>query len=67
MRPTALLDEQGNIIEVHHNAREFEKINGYKAGVISASICHGNKCFGKQYKYISEELYYELMPITLVK
>lgn len=67
IRPTALLDNKGNIIEVHHNAREFEKINKYKPGVISASICHGNKCFGKQYKYISEELYYELMPVTLVK
>lgn len=66
-RPTALIDENKNILEVHYNAREFEKINNYKPGVISASICHGNRCFGKQYIYISEEKYYELMPITLIK
>ena len=67
MRPTAKLDSEGNIIEVHHNPRNFEKINNYKAGVISASICHKTKCYGNQYKYISEEEYYSYIPITLIK
>lgn len=67
MRPTAKLDSEGNIIEVHHNPRDFEIINGYRAGAVSASICHKTKCHGDQYKYISEEEYYSYMPIILIK
>lgn len=67
MRPTAKLDEKGDIIEVHHNARTFEQLNNYRPGVVSASICHKNKCYGYQYKYITEEEYYTYYPITLIK
>ena len=67
MRPTAKLDDKGNIVEVHHNARTFEQLNNYRPGVISASICHKNKCYGNQYKYITEEEYYSYYPITLIK
>lgn len=67
MRPVAKLDNENNIIEVHHNPRIFEKLYDYRPGVISASICHKNKCFGVKYQYISEEEYYKRVPITLVK
>lgn len=67
MRPTAKIDNDGNIIEVHHNPRTFEEKYGYAAGRVSASICHKSKCFGNQYKYITEEEYYNLIPITLIK
>lgn len=67
MRPTARLDRDGNIVEVHHNARTFEQIYGYAPGRVSASICHKGKCFGNQYKYITEEEYYNIIPITLIK
>ena len=67
MRPTALLDDDNNIVEVHHNPRIFEQLLGYDAGRVSASICHHSKCFGKKYKYITEEEYYILKPIILIK
>lgn len=66
-RPTAVLDEKGNIEQVHHNAREFEKENNYRVGAVSASICHGTFCHHKKYIYISEEEYYKRMPIVLIK
>lgn len=67
MRPTAMVDDDDNILEVHHNPRTFEQIYGYGAGRVSASICHQTRCFGNKYKYISEEEYYKLKPITLIK
>lgn len=67
MRPTALLDENKQIAEVHHNARVFEQIYSFPTGVISGSIYHNQKYLGKTYKYITEEEYYQLRPITLVK
>lgn len=67
IRPTARIDKEGNILEVHHNARTFEQIYGYRPGRVSASICHNTKCDGNQYKYITEKEYYQLMPITLIK
>lgn len=67
MTPTARLDDNDNIIEVHHNARTFEKIYNYRTGTISASICHKTKSHGYKYKYISEEEYYQYYPITLIK
>ena len=67
MRPTAKLNEIGEIIEVHHNPRTFELLYGYEVGRVSASICHNTKCFGNKYKYISEEEYYKIIPITLIK
>ena len=67
MRPVAKIDNSNHIIEVHHNPRTFEELYGYKRGVISASICHNNKCFGEKYLYISEDEYYKQVPITLVK
>ncbi len=67
MRPTAMIDENDNILEVHHNPRTFQQIYNYACGRVSASICHKTKCFGKKYKYISEEEYYSLKPITLIK
>lgn len=67
MRPTALLDEDNTIVEVHHNPRVFELINNYRAGAVSASICHKTKCFGKKYQYISEQEYYKRVPVILIK
>lgn len=67
MKPTARLNDKGDIIEVHHNARTFEKIYNYRAGVVSASICHKTKTHGYQYKYIEEEEYYQYYPITFIK
>lgn len=67
MRPTAMVDDNNNILEVHHNARTFEQLYNYSPGRISASICHKTKCFGNKYIYISEDEYYSLKPITLIK
>ena len=64
--PVALYSEEGEIIEVHHNAAVFEKKYGLKAGSISGSIHQNQRLFGKLYKHISEEKYYKLMPITLI-
>lgn len=67
MKPTAKINNDGKILEVHHNPRNFEIINNYRAGAVSASICHKTKCNGDKYIYISEEEYYSRMPITLIK
>lgn len=64
--PVALYDDNGEIIEAHHNATIFEQKYGLKAKSITSSICQNQRLFGKWYKRISEEQYYKLMPVTLI-
>lgn len=57
----------GKIVEVHSSCRVFEEQYGQRPHSISAAICHGTSSFGKYYKYISDDEFYELKPIILVE
>ena len=57
----------GKIVEVHNSCRVFEEQYGQRPYSISAAICHGTSSFGRYYKYISDDEFYELKPIILVE
>lgn len=64
--PCARLNEQGEIIEVHHNRSIFEKNNKWTTGSIKSAIQRKGKAYGIKFINITEEEYYKLRPITLI-
>ena len=64
--PCASLNEQGEIMEVHHNRSIFEKNNGWTTGSIKSAIQRKGKAHGIKFINITEEEYYKLKPITLI-
>lgn len=67
IKPCAELDENNNIIEVHHNRSIFEKKYGMCTGAIKSAMARQGKAQGKKFINIDENLYYQLKPITLIK
>lgn len=67
MSPTAELNENGDIIKVHHNQVDFCKEYGWHKEVVGKAIQRGGKAHGIKFISISEEKYYELKPIILIK
>lgn len=67
LTPTAQLDKSGNIVKVHHNAADFCKEYGWDKDLISHAIRRNGKAKGIKFIHISEEEYYKLKPVTLIK
>lgn len=68
INPVAELSEdEQEVVKVHHNAADFEKEYNLKRGIINHSIMQGSRCHGVRYEKISEDLYYKILPITLIK
>ena len=67
IKPCAELDEQGNIVKVHHNRSLFEREYGMCSGAIKNAINRNGKAQGRKFINISEEEYYKIKPITLIK
>lgn len=65
--PTAQLDENGNILKVHHNTVDFCKEYGWHNEVVAKAIKRNGKAHGIKFVRISEEKYYSIKPITLIK
>lgn len=65
--PTAQLDDGGNIIKVHHNMADFCKEYGWKKDVVRSAINRNGKAKGIKFIRITEEEYYKIKPITLIK
>ena len=65
--PCAELNDSGEIIEVHHNRSIFERKYGLTAGCIKGAINRNGKTGGRKFINITEEEYYQLKPITLIK
>lgn len=66
IRPTAELDDAGNIIKVHHNRSLFEKEYNWVTGSIKSAIQRNGKAYGIKFINITEEEYYRIKPITLL-
>lgn len=67
IRPCAELDEQGNIIKVHHNRSQFEKEYNLRTGTVKNITKRKKKTQGRKFVDISEDEYYKIRPITLIK
>lgn len=65
--PCAELSTDGEIIEVHHNRSIFEKKYGLTAGCIKGAIKRNGRTGGRKFINITEEEYYLIRPITLIK
>lgn len=65
--PIAQLDNEGNIIKVHYSCGEFEREYGWAKSSIGPAIFRGGKCHGIKFIKISEEIYYQYLPITLIR
>lgn len=64
--PTAQLDDEGNIVKVHHNMVTFCDEYGWHKDAIRGAIRRGGKAKGIKFIRISEEQYYSIKPITLI-
>lgn len=64
--PTAQLDDNGNIIKVHHNMVTFCDEYGWPKDAIRGAINRNGKARGIKFIRISEEEYYKIKPITLI-
>lgn len=65
--PAAQLDEEGKIVKVHHNMTDFCKENGWNKDLVRHAINRGGKAKGIKFIRITEEEYYKIKPITLIK
>lgn len=65
--PTAQLDDNGQIVKVHHNMVDFCREYGWKHDAIRSAINRNGKAKGIKFIRISEEEYYKIKPITLIK
>lgn len=65
--PTAQLNENGEIIKVHHNMVDFCKEYGWNKDLIRNAIKRNGKAKGIKFIRISEEEYYKIKPVTLIK
>ena len=65
--PTAQLDENNQIVKVHHNMADFCHEYGWKTDTIRSAINRNGKAKGIKFIRISEEEYYKIKPITLIE
>lgn len=65
--PTAQLNDSGDIVKVHHNMVDFCKEYGWQKDIIRNAINRNGKAKGIKFIRISEEEYYKIKPITLIK
>lgn len=64
--PTALINEKGEILDVHSNQSTFEKELNLPKGSVNQAINKGWLAKGNRFKRISLEEYYSLRPIILI-
>lgn len=64
--PTGMLDEGGNIIDVHHNMVGFEKKHRLPKTSVAQAVKTGWRAGGFKFKAITEEEYFKHYPITLI-
>lgn len=67
LTPTAQLDDNNQIVKVHHNISDFSHEYGWKVDAIRSAINRNGKAKGIKFIRISEEEYYNIKPITLIK
>lgn len=65
--PTAEINNEGEIISVHHNRSSYEKELNLPKTSVTQSINKGWSAKGHYFKAIDLELYYKLKPIILIK
>lgn len=66
--PTAEMSLDGQeVLKVHYTAREFEKEYNWRSGIISHAIYQNSRAHNKLFEHISEEEYYKILPLTLIK
>ncbi len=66
IKPTAELNDNNEIVKVHHNRSLFEREYGWKTGAIKGAISRNGKAHGVKFINIDEETYYKIKPIRLL-
>lgn len=64
--PTAELNDNGEIVKVHHNRSIFEREYGMCEKAITSAIKRNGKAQGKKFINIDIEKYYKIKPIKLI-
>lgn len=65
-KPTAQLNENEEIIKVHHNQSTFDKEYGWASGCVRQAVAKNWKAHGIKFISIDESEYYKRKPITLI-
>ena len=66
-RHFAELDKNGDIIKVHHNHAMFVKEYRWSQTAVTSAINRNGTSFGKKFINITEEEYYKIKPVTLIR